>query len=208
VLKPGKSMTYTLSVVDANGCPSLLTDNVFVNVTPPLKIYVSPVDTIVHEGAQFGVLASSAAPYYLWTPGYGLSDPTLPNPVVTAPGVGTVLTYEVKAYTTAGCESAPATVTIRVYKGPEIYVPTAFSPNGDGMNETFYPVPVGIKKLHYFRVFNRWGQLIYATSTFNQGWDGKMGGKEQGNDVYVWMVEGVTETGKIITKRGTVTLVR
>jgi gliding motility-associated-like protein len=85
---------------------------------------------------------------------------------------------------------------------------TAFSPNGDGKNETFIPFPVGIKQLNYFRVLNRWGQLIFSTKTLNQGWDGKIAGIEQPSGVYVWLVEGITNDNKIISKKGTVTLIR
>jgi gliding motility-associated-like protein len=210
VIQPAPGITtYSLSVTGANGCTSLIPSKVVVKVTPPLSIKVTPVDTIVHAGAVFNLLAVSGGTYYEWTPPTGLNNPTIPNPTVTASAtVGDVMIYQVVASSSAGCESLPATVTIKVYKGPEIYVPTAFSPNNDGRNEVFYPVPVGIKKLNYFRVFNRWGQLIFATTTFNHGWDGKMGGKEQGSDVYVWMVEGITETGQVITKQGIVTLVR
>ncbi|HYM92843.1 MAG TPA: hypothetical protein VET23_01800 [Chitinophagaceae bacterium] len=57
-------------------------------------------------------------------------------------------------------------------------------------------------------MFNLWGQLIISTSTLNQGWDGKYAGSEQANGVYVWLVEGLTENGKVISKKGTVTLIR
>ena len=111
------------------------------------------------------------------------------------------------ATTAAGCEGTE-TVTVRVFKGPEIYVATAFTPNGDDKNEIFIPIPVGIKELKYFRVFNRWGQLIYSTSTLHQGWDGKFGGAEQPSGVYVWMAQAITKDNKIINKKGSVTLIR
>jgi gliding motility-associated-like protein len=207
VIQPKQTITYTLNVVGANGCPSIVADNVVLTVTPPIQVFVSPKDTIVHEGAQFQLFAASAGTDYEWSPAIGLDDPLIPNPKATGQAVGSVINYIVTASTSAGCIGT-ATVTIRVYKGPDIYVPNAFSPNGNGRNETFYPVPVGIKKLDYFRVFNRWGQLLFSTTTFNQGWDGRMGGKDQANDVYVWMVQGKTETGEIIKKQGTVTLIR
>ncbi len=207
VVTPIKTTTYSLNVVDANNCASLVPDQVTVTVTPPIKVFVSPADTVVYAGAQFQLNAYSAAPIYTWTPAAGLSDPTVSNPIVMAPAVGDRLDYQVVARTPEGCRGE-AYVTIRVYKGPEIYVANAFSPNNDGKNELFMPVPVGIKSLNYFRVFNRWGQLLYSTTTLHAGWDGRFAGVEQATGVYVWMIQGVTEDGKLISRQGNVTLIR
>ena len=87
-------------------------------------------------------------------------------------------------------------------------MPTGFSPNGDGKNDKFTPFPVAMKSYNYFRVFNRWGQLVFSTNKLNDGWDGRFGGVEQGNGVYVWMIEGLTRDNRVITKKGTVTLIR
>jgi gliding motility-associated-like protein len=208
ICTPDKTITYTLNVTDANGCPSLTTDQVTVFVTPPIAVKTYPADTIVYSGAQVPLLATSAGTSYVWSPAAGLDNPNIANPVATAPAIdGTVVIYQVTTTTSAGCQG-DAFVIVRVYKGPDIYVPTAFTPNGDGKNDQFIPFPVGIKKLNYFRVFNRWGQLLYSTTTLNQGWDGRLAGVQQSSGVYVWMVEGVTMDNKLITKKGTVTLIR
>ncbi|MBL7745476.1 MAG: gliding motility-associated C-terminal domain-containing protein, partial [Chitinophagaceae bacterium] len=205
---PDKTTTYTLSVTDNNGCTSLVTDNVTVNVTPPIQVRTFPADTVVYAGAQVQLLATSAGTYYSWSPAAGLNNPSIPNPVATAPLIdGAVVNYIVTTTTDAGC-TGEGMITVRVFKGPDIYVPNAFTPNGDGKNDKFIPFPVGIKQISYFRVFNRWGQMLYSTTTLNQGWDGMFGGMEQASGVYVWMVEGVTMDNQKITKKGTVTLVR
>jgi gliding motility-associated-like protein len=208
IVSPDKTITYTLSVVDANGCSSLVTDQVMVKVTPPIKVSTFPLDTVVYAGVQVPLLATSAGTNYSWSPATDLDNPNIPNPVATAPlADGNVVMYKVTVTTSAGC-AGEGFVKIRVYKGPDIYVVTAFSPNGDGKNETFIPFPVGIKNLNYFRVFNRWGQMIFSTTTLNKGWDGRLGGMDQPTGMYVWMVEGVTMDNKVITKKGTVMLVR
>jgi gliding motility-associated-like protein len=211
IVTPDKSTTYTLSVIDANGCPSLITDQVTVQVIPPIKVTTYPFDTVVYAGAQIPLLATSVGTDYIWTSGSGttgLDNPNIPNPIATAPLIdGSLVIYQVTATTAAGCKG-DGFVKIQVYKGPDIYVVTAFTPNGDGRNETFIPFPVGIKKLNYFRVFNRWGQMLYSTTTLNKGWDGRFGGVEQASGVYIWMVEGITMDNKVITKNGTVTLIR
>jgi gliding motility-associated-like protein len=87
-------------------------------------------------------------------------------------------------------------------------VPTAFTPNNDGLNDTIYPVSVGIKRINYFSIFNRWGQLVFKTTADRHGWDGNINGKQQGSGVYVWMVSAVDYLDRAIFLKGTVTLIR
>jgi gliding motility-associated-like protein len=207
IVTPDKTITYTLSVIDANGCHSLITDDVIVDVTPPIHVTTFPFDTIGYPGDQFLLLAKSAANIYTWSPAIGLSDPNIPNPVVTVGAIGNDVVYKVVASTGAGCKGE-GFIRVKVYTGPDFYVATGFTPNNDGRNDKFIPFPVGIKKINYFKVFNRWGQMVYSTTTLNEGWDGKFQGKEQQTGVYVWMLQGVTKDDKIISKKGTVMLIR
>jgi gliding motility-associated-like protein len=207
VSTPAQTITYSLSVIDANGCSSLVTDEVTIDVTPPIKVYTFPYDTVAHPGDTFSLLATSIAPQYLWTPSTGLSSDTIANPVLVVGNIGEDRVYKVTAYNAAGCKGE-GYVRVRVYKGPELYIPTAFTPNNDGRNDRFVPFPVGVKQLKYFRVYNRWGQLIYSTNELHRGWDGTFGGKEQPSGVYVWMAEGITLDNKTITHTGTVVLIR
>ncbi len=71
-----------------------------------------------------------------------------------------------------------------------------------------YPVCVGITRLDFFRVYNRWGQLLFSTNTIHKGWDGTLAGVRQSSGTFVYMVQGVDITGNVITKRGTLELVR
>ncbi|MBU6307732.1 MAG: gliding motility-associated C-terminal domain-containing protein, partial [Bacteroidetes bacterium] len=70
------------------------------------------------------------------------------------------------------------------------------------------PFPVGMKSYNYFRVFNRWGQLVFQTRALNDGWDGTIGGQLQPEGVYVWMIEGLTKDDRLVTKKGTVMLIK
>lgn len=217
---PSKDVWYTLSIIsDVNGCASLVTDSMRIDVTPPIKVKTFPYDTIGYPGDQFQLLVTtndSDVIHYAWTPQVGLSNPNstvgtgsldIPNPVVTVGAIGQDVQYQVIASTIAGCRGE-GYITVKVYKGPDIYVPTGFSPNGDGKNDKFTPFPVGMKSYNYFRVFNRWGQLVFSTNKLNDGWDGRFGGVEQGSGVYVWMIEGLTKDNRLITKKGTVMLIR
>lgn len=211
VSNPAKTITYTLSkVVDANGCESLITDGIVVDVTPPIKVTTFPFDTIGYPGDKFQLSAIAAVPaanIYTWNPATRLTNGNIANPVVTVGNIGEDIVYQVTASTNAGCKGE-GYVRLRVYKGPDIYVPTGFTPNGDGKNDKFYPFPVGIKSINYFRVFNRWGQLVFSTTKLYDGWDGTGNGVAQGTGTYVWMAEGITNDNKLITKKGTVVLIR
>ena len=201
---PAQTTTYSLHVIDSNGCQSLAPDQVIVIVTPPIIVKTNPSDTVVFAGDKFQLLASSGATTYSWSPGIGLDNPFIANPVLT---VTSDVTYHIVATTPAGCRG-DGKVTVKVYNGPEIYVPTGFTPNNDGKNDKFKPFTVGITNLNYFRVYNRWGQLIFTTGKLNDGWDGRVTGSEQPAGTYIWMVQGVARNGKVITKKGTVTLIR
>jgi gliding motility-associated-like protein len=209
VIQPQQTTRYTLQVKNTNGCTSLVTDDILVKIIPSIKVSVSPKDSIVAEGDQVQLNATSIGTSYNWTNSSTLSNPNIPNPVAAMPegSIGNIYTYTVTATTSAGC-SGTASVTLKVYKGPDIYLPTGFTPNGDGKNDRFHPLTIGIKKINYFRVFNRWGQIVFSSASPNEGWDGKLNGSEQPTGVYVWMVQGITRDNRVITKKGTVMLIK
>jgi len=88
-----------------------------------------------------------------------------------------------------------------------LFVPNIFSPNGDGQNDVLYVRGQGISQLH-FVVYNRWGQQVFESRDINHGWDGTFQGQKAEIGVYGYFVSGVVEDGKLVSKRGTVTLVR
>lgn len=207
VSTPISTTTYSLSVTDAHGCRSLITDQVTVDVTPPIHVQTYPRDTLIYTGEQVQFHAFSGGNMYSWSPATGLNNPNISDPVATGGAPGDVVMYKVTASTMAGCKGE-GYVTVRVYKGPDMYMPTAFTPNGDGLNDIFKPTNVGIKQINYFRIYNRWGQLLFSTNRMNEGWDGTFGGVRQPAGVYVWMIQGVTDNNRIISKKGTVAIVR
>lgn len=211
IVNPLRSMTYVLTIIsDINGCSSLVTDSMVLDVTPPIKVKTYPYDSIGYPGEQFQLLAvpnDSDVINYSWTPTQGLSNSNISNPNVIVGAIGEDIIYQVTASTIAGCKGE-GYVRVRSYKGPDIYVVTGFSPNRDGLNDRFMPFPVGIRELKYFKVFNRWGQLLFSSNKLHEGWDGTLNGKEQPTGVYVWMAEAITNDNKVVTKKGTVTLIR
>lgn len=208
VSTPTLNTTYTLSVIDALGCHSLITDSMKLVVKRVMAVQTFPFDTVAAPGDQIQLLATSHGITYSWSPATGLSNTNIPNPVVTtSTTIGDEITYQVAAVNSEGCKGE-GYVHIKIFKGPAIYVPTGFSPNGDGKNDKFTPYPVGIKSYNYFKVFNRWGQVIFTSNKLNDGWDGTIMGQSQPTGIYVWMIEAVTTGNQVITKKGTVTLIR
>src|SRR5262249_6863146 len=109
----------------------------------------------------------------------------------------------VTAQTAAGCFGT-ASVGIKVFSAADIYVPSAFTPNGDGHNDVLRAVPVGMKSFGVFMVFNRWGQTVFRSSDPASGWDGS----SAATGVYVWRATGVDLSGHVVRRQGTVLLMR
>ncbi|OQP59641.1 hypothetical protein A3860_36805 [Niastella vici] len=210
VAHPTTSTSYTITVTDTLGCPKPVTDTVVVFVTPKIVVYAgNDTAVVVGQPLQINATANDSITFtYNWSPTNWLSDPTINNPVATFPSSVDSITYTLTATTAAGCYGTDA-FTVKVYKtNADIFMPNAFSPNGDGKNDVFKPVLVGISKLSIFSIYNRWGQLVYTTSQNNKGWDGTIHGTRQDTGTYVYMVSGIDYQGKVITKKGAFTLVR
>jgi gliding motility-associated-like protein len=105
-----------------------------------------------------------------------------------------------------GCVTKDS-VMIYVDEDAIIALPNAFAP-GSGANNEFKIIKRGIATLNYFRIFNRWGNLIFETKDMNVGWNGEYNGIPQPVGVYVYQVEAFGKTGKTFKKQGNVTLLR
>ncbi len=201
---PGATITYTVTVTDTLGCSKPASDDIIVTVFPPIAVDAGPRDTaiVVNQPLQ---LHATGGQNYLWSPSTGLSNPNIADPVSR---ISDNQQYVLKASNSAGC-SGTDTINITVYKvDPGLYMPNAFTPNGDNLNEVFRAVPLGMKKLNFFRIYDRYGQLLFSTDQLNAGWDGYYKGKPQNPGVYVWIVEGIDYQDQKIFKKGIVTLIR
>ncbi len=203
---PARTQSYVLQVNDTRGCPKPGYDTVLVSVLPKIQPYAGN-DTLVIVGQPLQ-LNGNGGISYLWTPSNGLSDPTLPNPIGTYTGEFDSIRYTLYVFNEAGCFDT-ASVKVTIFKtDPTIFVPSAFTPNNDGLNDIIRPIAVGIKQIKYFRIFNRWGQMVFQTTTNGHGWDGRINGREQGNNVYAWTAEAIDYLNKPIQLKGTITLIR
>jgi gliding motility-associated-like protein len=198
---PG-NVTYSLHVVDANGCNSLKKDDVTITVTRQ-AIVEAGRDTVLAIGQpmQLNALDINHVGFtsYEWQPYYGLNNSFITSPVVI---LDKDITYTIQARNAMGC-LATDKIKIQVYKGPDIYVPNAFTPNKDSRNDILRAIPVGIKDFHYFKIYDRWGNLVFSTTNAANGWDGCIKGVEQSTATFIWMAEGIDYKGNVIVRKGT-----
>lgn len=194
--------TYTIQVyaLAQNGCPS----DTLQTHTSIFGTYANAgADTIVAIGQPLQLQASGGK-YYNWSPASGLNNPHIANPVAV---LDKNTSFMVTASYDAGCPTSD-TMLVKVYKGPELYVPSAFTPNGDYKNDVFRFTAAGMTAINYFKVFNRYGKVVYSSNNPQQGWDGTINNKPQAADTYVWMIEGKDYLGNAVKRKGTVTLIR
>jgi gliding motility-associated-like protein len=198
----GGEKTIRLIVTNSKGC----VDTISKKYTIIQEVSAGRDTTVVvNQQLQFNATGGSI---YNWSPATGLSDPTIANPVGVYDGSFDNIRYKVVVSTEEGCTDS-AYITVKIFKtAPQVFVPTGFTPNNDSKNDVVRPIAAGITKIEYFRIFNRWGQLVFSTTTDGAGWDGKINGKEQATGVYAWVVKAVDYTGKEFFAKGTTTLIR
>lgn len=209
VVAPTSSIVYNLTVTDANGCTSIKPAVVDLYVRPPYVVSAGS-DTSVTVGQTVDLNAVDVQGVgfnqYAWTPGTFLNNPLIADPVASFSETG-IYTYVVNATAPDGC-AATDSVTIKVYAVSDIFVPSAFTPNGDGHNDVLRAIPVSMRLFKYLTVFDRWGQRVFTTTNAGIGWDGTYHGSPAPAGTYVWMVGGIDDTGRVVEKRGTVILIR
>ena len=192
--------TYLLTLTNANGCDSIVTVN--------LSLYTPPVAFAGNDDtAQYNVpyqLSGSGGTNYEWSPAAPLNNAHTANPIAV---ITTTTTFYLNIKDNHGCVGLD-TVLIKIQHSPSIYVPSGFSPNGDILNSVFRPILIDIKQLNYFRVYNRYGQMIFQDRDVVTGWNGTYQGKAQNMGTYTWTLEAVDIKGKLWKMHGTVVLIR
>jgi gliding motility-associated-like protein len=203
-VSPTSTQLYTLTVTDNYGCNYSVTDEVLVTLQPPVPAFAGR-DTIAQINYPLQLNASGGDSYE-WSPANLniISNPAISNPFITIQN-DQLFTLIVTA---GGHCLGYDTVFVRAYRDSGYYVPTSFTPNGDGLNDFFRAIPVKVASTDYFRIFNRYGQLIFQTNKWLKGWDGTYQGKKQPIGTYVWSVKGRYQNGEIVEKSGTVLLLQ
>lgn len=195
---------YSDTLRSAAGCDSLVrTVRLTVNPQPAVRLSKSnDVDCTLGTTK----LSATGGQKYLWSPATGLSDPAIANPVAS-PAASTM--YKVTVTSGNGCVKEDSIYVTVAIGNPEAGYPvaSAFTPNGDGLNDCFGISNWGDVKDLEFSVFNRWGQLVFYTADKNRCWNGKVADVPQKTDVYVYIIKAKTVCGPVFRK-GTVALVR
>ncbi len=194
------TQTYWAIAANQYGCRDTLHVTVFVHSNA--VIYLGDSVTL-YPGETYQITPQTNCTSFLWSPPGGLSDPYVPNPIAS-PEISTK--YIVHGTTASGCSTTDS-INIYVDPGAIIALPNAFTP-GNGPNSLLKILKRGIVSLNYFRIYNRWGNLVYDSNNIDAGWDGTFHGVPQPFGVFVYELEALTNTGVVFTKHGNVTLIR
>ncbi len=218
-LAPGH---YVILVQDANGCQGTSSFN--IAATSPVTVTLSVSDQRILTGMQTQLSASAVSDttiiHYIWTPiaidsidvfNYNSCSDTsdCSAPYVSPPFT---TTFTVRVMNADSC-FASDTITVYVDNEPGSFLPTAFTPNGDGLNDRFAVSFLGASKIE-ITIYDRWGEKLYynanQTNSVNapDGWDGNAHGKPVPTDTYVYQINVTYFNGVVKNKAGTVTLIR
>lgn len=202
------SYTYTLTAElhgDWGAC--IVKDTMAIHSVIGKKIWpYSPVSITVNYGSSVQ-LNSDSLLYYWWIPDNGtLNNPNINNPVVTPDSTTTYTVYGMDQY---GCVDSQF-FTVTVDSDMHECIPTAFTPNNDGLNDYFHPVGLTFQNIVDFRVYNRWGQQVfYTNSSTSKGWDGTFNGVPCDMDTYFYtIIVYRPDHGDNVVYKGDVTLIR
>ncbi len=195
---------YVVTLTDSNNCQN--SDTVFVNVQQPL-VYEVFIDSILFIGQEdnFEVITPMEL-MFSWTPEEYFECPTCAKPGFSADGLVDVF---LEITDSLGCFSFDTAFTFEVIKETGVYIPSAFSPNGDGLNDYFFPVMFGMKDLLMFNVYNRWGELVFSSDADDAKWDGTHNGQPVARQqIYVYKMRFEKYTGEKFERIGSVMVIK
>jgi gliding motility-associated-like protein len=176
-------------------------------ISLPLNLTLPVISAGGNRVVDFAVpvqLQATGADSYSWSPGDQLSNPRIANPILTPYND---ITYLITGKRSDGC-SGTAQLRIEVNKTIYAEVPTAFTPDSNGRNDALKPLLRGIRTLNAFKVYNRWGQVVFETTEMDKGWNGTLKGRAVDTDVYLWILEVTDYNGRVIKRTGSTVLVR
>lgn len=208
IAETGSTLTVsepgTYSVVISNGSCSVQSANdAVITISTTAGTRYADVTTTPNVPVQLSARPDGIS--YEWIPSTGINNPTIQKPMAT---VTADREYLVNINNGDGCPITD-TVLVKVSASVEkkVFVPTAFTPNGNGVNDQLRPLG-NISTLNYFRVYNRWGNLVFQTNEIGAGWDGRRNGVIQPSDTYTWILSGTSSDGQPIKQSGKTLLIK
>jgi len=201
------SGTYYIKTMEVNEC--------FTSKAVPIEIRLTKsisgkrYDTLnTQPNVPIRLTARSLGKQYSWFPGIGLDANFVKDPTFS---YDREMEYTVTMQTEGNClvvDTIHVTIQTHVPLKSDIFVPKAWTPNTDGHNDKLFPLTVKIAEIRFFRIFNRWGQLMFETKEIGSGWDGVFKGQPQVIDAYTWTLEAVGMDGQYFRKAGNSVLIR
>ncbi len=208
-VNPTQTQYITVTAEADNGC--VVVDSILIVVSDldPSSITASASETVVPEGTVVTISAEPDGYTYEWFPPDGMVNPNGQQTDVIV-NESTVFTVFVSDSACTGFASVEVLVIEFVCDEPFVFVPNAFTPNGDGNNDVIFAKSTIVDDTEefVFRIFNRWGEMVFETSDILEGWDGTWRGKKCKPDVYDYYLEGFCIDGQSFLIQGNITLIR
>ncbi len=197
---------YCLVTPGTNGCSSLpvFSDTITMIVNDPPGIAIKPGDTTIPAGSSLQLQADVTGNIssYEWTPAGSLVNPFSLSPFTNS--ILNDISFSLVAVSTEGCTSQEK-VSIKV--STALFMPSAFTPNNDGLNDVFR-IPPGVSlKLSNFSIYDKWGNMVFKTTDKFKGWDGMINNEQANPGVYVYILKGSGDEG-LVSLKGTIVLIR
>jgi len=212
IASPKTNTTYTVIGKDSHACFAD-TAQIKIIVGTPTKINIG-TDTTIQAGVPFRISALSSDRANIikwqWSGNAIFSCTDCQTTLAKIDNDADVMLTATNEY---GCYSTD-TISIKTFcPSTEIFIPNAFSPDGDGINDILYVQGSGIKTIKLFRIYSRWGELVYQRANFqpndkSTGWDGKIRGKMATQDVFVYICEVVCDKGVAATFKGNIAVLK
>lgn len=194
------SGVYFIKGTNPSGCVQMKPVDVVVSPIPVFGVAMPPV-TGYPEVVNLTALPDDPQLFYTYWENKELTREVLLPSAVSQSGI-----YYIKGSNSVNCSSVqPVNVKIK----PLVLAPNAFTPNQDGKNDRFlYKALGGLKKIAFFKVYNRWGAEVFSTNKVGAGWDGTYKGKPAESGTYVWILQATDWLNKSFAAKGTVVLIR
>jgi len=203
---PNQTQYIYVTASSNNGCVVEDSIQIFVGFIPPGAVTASSNPSFVPAGGTSTLTAEPSGLSYVWSPGEGVVNVNaqVTNVVVDQPTIFTLTASD------GICQRTDTTlvdVFSFICEDPYVYIPNAFSPNGDGQNEILYVRGVMVEKM-VLRIYDRWGELVFESFDRGDGWDGTFRGKPMDPDVYDYYLQVTCIGGLEEIIKGNITLMR
>ncbi len=206
LIRPTASRKYYVTATNQQGCRTIDSAEIRFSPVQQVTVTANPTTIVISQTSQ--ITATNVPGYtYRWSPAEGLSNPNISNPV--AKPLQTT-TYTLTVTNPDGCvQTRQVTITVQTLPcaRPNIFLPNAFTPNGDGKNDVLYLRGVIVESMSLI-IYNRWGQKIFESKNQSIGWDGTFNGKLLDPDVYAYYLTVNCIGGEVFTEQGNVTILR